>query len=54
VWDQARPPTERRWQLFNLRDDGAEQHDLSAADPARYAQMLQGWERYARETGVVY
>lgn len=54
VWDQARPAAERRWALYNLRDDRQEQKDLSAAEPARYAQMQQAWDRYAAETGVIY
>jgi arylsulfatase A-like enzyme len=54
VWDQKLPAAERRWSLFNLKDDYIEQHDLSAANPGKYAEMQQAWERYDAENGVVY
>jgi hypothetical protein len=40
--------------MFNLATDRAEQNDLSAADPARFAQMLSLWDRYDEENGVIY
>jgi arylsulfatase A-like enzyme len=54
VWDSAAPAPQRRWQLFDLAKDTAEQRDLSTADPQKLTQMQQGWERYDREVGVVY
>jgi arylsulfatase A-like enzyme len=54
VWDQRRPPTERRWQLFNLAADPFEQHDLSATNPEQLAVMERLWEQYDAENGVVY
>jgi len=54
VWDQRRPPAERRWQLFNLAADPFEQHDLSATDPEQLAVMERLWEQYDEEHGVVY
>jgi arylsulfatase len=54
VWDQAAPADERRWQLFDLRADPFEQHDLAASNPAKYAEMLRDWERYDEENGVIY
>jgi len=54
VWDQAVPPAQRRWQLFNLASDREEQHDLSAEQPARRDSMLALWDSYARENGVIY
>ncbi len=54
VWDQRQPQAERRWKLFNLARDPFEQQDLAAAEPAQLAAMEQGWEQYARETGVIY
>jgi arylsulfatase len=54
VWDRARPEPERRWQLFNLATDPAEQHDASAAEPERLAQLIAAWERYEAENGVIY
>jgi arylsulfatase len=54
VWDQRRPPAERRWQLFNLATDPFEQHDLSASNPEQLAVMERLWEQYDAENGVVY
>jgi arylsulfatase A-like enzyme len=54
VWDSAGPPAQRRWRLFDLAKDRSEQNDLSAADPARFAQMQRAWDRYDQEVGVVY
>jgi arylsulfatase A-like enzyme len=54
VWDQAAPAAERRWSLHDLRTDPTEQNDLSASNPAQLQRMLQLWERYDQETGVIY
>ena len=48
------PAAERRWSLFNVKDDYIEQHDLSATTPGKYAEMQQAWERYDQENGVIY
>ncbi len=37
------------WALYNLKDDRAEQNDLSAKDPQRLAQMTEAWERQNAE-----
>jgi arylsulfatase len=54
VWDQAGPPAQRRWRLFDLSTDRSEQHDLAESRPAERDRMLGVWERYAAENGVVY
>ena len=54
VWDQAVPPAQRRWQLFDLATDRSEQHDLSATKPAERERMLKAWDSYAADNGVVY
>jgi len=54
VWDQKAPAAERRWSLFNLKDDYIEQHDLSATNPGKYAEMQKAWDRYDQENGVIY
>jgi arylsulfatase A-like enzyme len=54
VWDRARPEGERRWQLFNLAADPAEQEDLSEAEPERLAQLMAAWDRYDEQNGVIY
>jgi arylsulfatase A-like enzyme len=54
VWDHKLPAAERRWSLFNLKDDYIEQHDLSAVNPGKYAEMQKAWDRYDQENGVIY
>ena len=54
VWDRGLPEAERRWQLFDIGADPAEQHDLSAAEPERLAQLIAAWERYDEQNGVIY
>ena len=41
------------WQLFNLKDDPAEMHDLSPQHPERHAAMLKLWDEYLRANGVI-
>lgn len=54
VWDQAVPAAQRRWQLFDLATDRSERQDLSAANPGKYAELQQAWERYSSSNGVIY
>jgi arylsulfatase A-like enzyme len=41
------------WQLYDLSVDPGEIHDLAAEKPEVLAGLLEAWERYVRETGVV-
>lgn len=41
------------WALYNLKSDPLEQTDLSQALPEKRAQMLELWETYERQTGIV-
>jgi arylsulfatase A-like enzyme len=41
------------WQLFNLREDPAELHDLSKKYPERREMMKKLWEQYATSNGVI-
>lgn len=41
------------WQLFNLKEDVAEMHDLSAKHPARRRSMLKLWDEYVKTNGVI-
>jgi arylsulfatase A-like enzyme len=52
VWDTAGDIAQRRWRLFDLQKDRAEQNDLSAANPAKYAELQRAWDLYDREVGV--
>lgn len=42
-----------RWELFNLSDDIAEQHDVSADNPEVVAELLTHWEAYKNDNGVI-
>lgn len=41
------------WQLFNLREDPAELHDVSSQLPEKRAAMLKRWDEHATTNGVV-
>lgn len=41
------------WELYNLRDDPAEAHDLAAEEPQRLKRLVAAWDAYAKKTGVV-
>lgn len=41
------------WQLFNVKDDPSELHDLGKKMPDRLASMVRHWETYCAETGLV-
>jgi arylsulfatase A-like enzyme len=41
------------WQLFDLRNDPGELHDLAAEYPEVRDALVQDWEDYARENGVI-
>jgi arylsulfatase len=53
TWDALAPDGERGWALFNLADDPAEQFDLSAEEPERFAHMQALWDQYAADNGVI-
>ncbi|MDH3709243.1 MAG: arylsulfatase [Cyclobacteriaceae bacterium] len=42
-----------RFELFNLREDPGESHDLSEKYPDIYQEMLKHWENYIQENGVI-
>ncbi len=41
------------WQLFDLRSDLAERHDLSGKHPEKVAELQQLWAQYARDNNVI-
>lgn len=41
------------WQLYDLTKDPGELNDLSTLHPKLRAEMIEIWDRYSRETGVV-
>ena len=42
------------WELFNLRDDPAEDKDLSSEKPEKLSELVSAWEEYSENVGVVY
>jgi arylsulfatase A-like enzyme len=54
VWDMAPAAARRRWELFDIRQDPFEQHDLSASQPDQLAHLQREWDRYAAQNGVIY
>jgi arylsulfatase A-like enzyme len=47
------PRGPQRWELFNIADDPGETTDLSKEQPDLFKEMLQLWEDYRKEVGVV-
>jgi len=41
------------WQLYNLAEDQGEQNDLSAEFPHIRAELIQAWQAYADDVGVI-
>ncbi len=41
------------WELFNLKDDPAEMHDLSVTNPEKKAALLKLWDEYVLRNGVI-
>lgn len=52
VWI-APPVGEGRWQLYDLTRDPGETRDLATTEPARLAELIDGWNDYVRANGVV-
>jgi arylsulfatase len=40
------------WQLFNLKNDPTERHNLAQQEPDKLADLLTEWDTYVRENGV--
>jgi len=41
------------WELFNLRQDPAELHDLSAKYPEKRESLRKLWDEYVKRNGVI-
>ncbi|PWY76941.1 arylsulfatase [Aspergillus eucalypticola CBS 122712] len=48
-----KPKGPERWQLYNLRNDPGEVHDLAENEPERMKVLLKLWDQYVLETGVI-
>ena len=45
--------TDDQWRLYNLVSDPGEQIDLAKEEPERLKTLIEQWENYAKETGVI-
>jgi len=45
--------TDDQWRLYNLVSDPGEQIDLAKEEPERLRTLIEQWENYAKETGVI-
>jgi arylsulfatase A-like enzyme len=41
------------WQLYNLETDPAEQIDLAASEPERMKKMIEFWQQYEADNGLI-
>lgn len=41
------------WELFDLKEDPAEMNDLSSEHPDRLEKMIERWEQYKKDNGVL-
>ena len=41
------------WRLYNVAEDPAERHDLSAEYPEKLAELIEAWDQYVDENGVL-
>jgi arylsulfatase len=41
------------WQLFNLKTDPAETHDLAKDNPKKLKELIALWNAYAKKNGVI-
>jgi len=41
------------WQLYDLSADPGEIHDLAAAHPDKLAELVELWDRYVEDNGVI-
>ncbi len=52
-WKLVRAGVGGQWELYNLKADRTELHDLAAIEPTRAADMLAKWNAWAERTGVL-
>lgn len=41
------------WELFNIKADPAERHDLSAENNTKLTELVAEWDKYAHDNGVI-
>lgn len=54
VWvEPPQGPVDGHWQLYDLRTDRSENHDVSAQHPEIVTQLVQKWHAYMKQVGGV-
>jgi arylsulfatase A-like enzyme len=43
----------KNFELYNLEKDLSEQQDLKDSHPEKYQELLQEWEKFSKQVGVV-
>ncbi len=41
------------WELFNIKDDPAEQNNLNSENPEKLVELIEEWQIYAEDNGVI-
>jgi arylsulfatase A-like enzyme len=54
LWMPIDAHGKEKWELFNLSIDPGEINDLAETYPKKLGEMLVDWEKYVKETGVVW
>jgi len=52
-WKLVRKGSKGAWELYDLKTDRTELHDLAAAQPERARELISKWEAWAKRTQVV-
>ncbi len=52
-WKLVRMGRNGAWELYNLKADRTELHDLAAQEPNRAAELLAKWDAWAKRTNVL-
>ena len=50
----AKPFGTGQWELFDLSKDPGENTDLASEQPERLEKMLEGWDKYVVDNGVIW
>ena len=53
-WKILMPEETGEWELFNLEEDIGETNDLASEMPDLLTELIEAWEQFAADHGVVY
>ena len=51
-WKLVKDKEDDNWELYNLKTDPSEMHDLAPADPHRVAELRKEYDQWAQKVGV--